>query len=259
MNQKANELNLTNTHFVTPNGLDSQDHYTTAYELVLLTDYALNNIEFAKIVNTKTYTVTINGQPKTINNTNELLGNLNGVNGVKTGFTNNAGRCLVTSTTRNNWQIITVVLGADTKKFRTKDSISLIEYAFKNYELVNIQEIIQDKFKEVKDTYENSINIEKGIKQKVKLKTSEIPYTLYPIKKSEKKDLECTVDIVNYAKAPIEKDDILGSLELRTGEKTICSINIICEDSIPKKNVFNYFSQMLYNYGTYITSIIGAK
>ena len=82
MNEKAQELGLKNTNFVTPHGLDDPNHYTTAYELALLTDYALTIEEFAKIVNTKTATICINGSPKTINNTNELLGYLSGVNGV---------------------------------------------------------------------------------------------------------------------------------------------------------------------------------
>lgn len=126
MNNKAQELKLENTHFVTPHGLDNPEHYTTAYELAKLADYAMKNETFAKVVNTKNYTVTINGYPKNITNTNELLGYLNGVNGVKTGFTNNAGRCLVTSVNRNGFEIITVVLQADTKKFRTSDSVKLI-------------------------------------------------------------------------------------------------------------------------------------
>ena len=122
MNQKAIDLGLKNTHFITPHGLDEEGHYTTAYELALIADYALSIDKISEVVKTKTYTVTINGGSKTINNTNELLGYLNGVNGVKTGFTNGAGRCLVTSVERNEFNIITVVLGADTKKIRTQDS-----------------------------------------------------------------------------------------------------------------------------------------
>lgn len=90
MNKKAQELGLTNTHFVTPHGLDDPEHYTTAYELALLTDYALKNEKFSEIVRCKTKTILINGQQRELYNTNELLGNLNGINGVKTGFTNNA-------------------------------------------------------------------------------------------------------------------------------------------------------------------------
>ena len=126
MNKKAKELNLNHTHFITPHGLDEEGHYTTAYELALMADYALNIEKFSEVVSTKIHNVNINGHIKTITNTNELLGYLNGVNGVKTGFTNGAGRCLITSVERDGFNIITVVLGADTKKIRTKDSINLI-------------------------------------------------------------------------------------------------------------------------------------
>ena len=85
MNNKSLELGLTNTHFITPHGLDADEHYTTAYELAILSNYALKNETFAKIVGTKEYTITINNNVKTIRNTNELLGNLNGVYGIKTG------------------------------------------------------------------------------------------------------------------------------------------------------------------------------
>ena len=138
MNQKAEELGLTNTHFVTPHGLDNPNHYSTAYELAKITDYALKNETIAKIVKTKTAVININGKPMQINNTNELLGNIDGVYGVKTGFTNNAGRCLVTSVKRGDMDLIIVVLGADTRKDRAKDSMKLIEYSYKRFYTVNV-------------------------------------------------------------------------------------------------------------------------
>ena len=110
MNERAKQIGLENTHYVTPHGLDSNEHYTTAYELAILADYALNNKTFANIVKTQNYSVAINGYSKNLNNTNELLGYLNGVYGVKTGFTNGAGRCLVTSVKRENLDIIRVVM-----------------------------------------------------------------------------------------------------------------------------------------------------
>ena len=138
MNSKAKDLGLTNTSFKTPHGLDKEGHYTTAYELAMLTNYALNNETFYNLVGTKTANVTINGNYRVVSNTNELLGNLDGVYGVKTGFTNGANRCLVSSCKRNNLDIICVVLGADTKKFRTNDSIQLIEYCFSNFSCFDI-------------------------------------------------------------------------------------------------------------------------
>lgn len=77
MNKKAEELGLVDSHFVTPHGLDEAEHYTTAYELAKITDYALDNDKFSEIVKTKSYSVNIDGNYKTINNTNELLGYLN--------------------------------------------------------------------------------------------------------------------------------------------------------------------------------------
>ena len=116
MNQKAQNLGLNNTHFVTPHGLDRDAHYTTAYELAIITDNALKNSKIRQVVSTKEYTVNINGYPKAISNTNELLGYLNGVKGVKTGYTSKAGRCLVSYVERDGFELITVVLGADTRK-----------------------------------------------------------------------------------------------------------------------------------------------
>ena len=136
MNSKAFELGLLNSNFVTPHGLDNPNHYTTAYDLAILTDYALKNSDFKKIVSTKIATISFNGYPREISNTNELLGNIDGVYGVKTGFTFEAGRCLVSSCARNNLDIIVVVLGADTKSIRTKDSKNLINYIFSNYSYI---------------------------------------------------------------------------------------------------------------------------
>ena len=131
MNKKAKELNLTSTHFMVPHGLDMDGHYTTAYELAKMADYALKNEKLKAIVSTKTCTININNNPKVISNTNELLGSVSGVYGVKTGFTNGAGRCLVTACKRDSLDIITVIIGADTKKIRTSDSMKLISILLK--------------------------------------------------------------------------------------------------------------------------------
>ena len=160
MNEKAKLLGLSSTHFVTPHGLDEDEHYTTAYELAILSNYAMNNEIFARIVGTKNYTITINGYPKALTNTNELLGALNGVYGIKTGFTNGANRCLVTCCKRGEMDIICVVLGADSKKYRTSDSIKLIEYAFHNFTYVDIKKILSDYFESwKKENISKSLNI----------------------------------------------------------------------------------------------------
>jgi len=240
MNNKAKELGLENTHFVTPHGLDNPEHYTTAYELAKLADYALDNETFAKVVNTKNYTVTINGYPKNITNTNELLGYVEGVNGVKTGFTNNAGRCLVTSVSRNGFEIITVVLQADTKKFRSSDSLKLINYVYENYELLNIKEIIDDKFKEWCRINEGRINVNKGIDNNMKLYLSELEDNVIPVKKLEKDNVDIEVNCLYNFEAPVCKNSIIGTVKVNLNEKTIDVIEIKNKNEIKKKGILDY-------------------
>ncbi len=255
MNNKAKELKLVNTNFVTPHGLDQPEHYTTAYELAKLTDYALTNKLFADIVNTKNYVVNINDFPKNIHNTNELLGVLEGVNGVKTGFTNGAGRCLVTSASRSNMNIICVVLGADTKKIRTSDSVKLIEYAYREYELIELKQKIEKGFEEWNENDSKYIKIEKG-KQIPKYKIAELKNTKIPIKKNEIKNLEVVVKNLKELKAPIKKETIIGNIKILIKNKEIYSVNILVEDNVEKNAVFDYYKQLINNYMNFLQKSI---
>ena len=189
MNKKASDLGLTSTHFVTPHGLDNDEHYTTAYELAIITNYALKNETFRTIVGTKSKTIAINNSSKTLTNTNELLGYLNGVYGVKTGFTNGANRCLVTAINRNGFDIICIVLGADTKKDRTQDSIKLIEYVFNNFSLFNLKEKITSEFENWKLCNYNSFEISKGISNNVELCLENLKYDFLPLTSNQIQNL----------------------------------------------------------------------
>ena len=246
MNEKAKELKLQNTQFVTPHGLDNPEHYTTAYELAIIADYAMNNEIFAKIVGTKDATVMINGYSKNIKNTNELLGYLQGVKGVKTGFTNNAGRCLVTCTNRDGFEIIAVVLGADTKKFRTEDSIKLIEYTYKNYSQVNITETINSKFNEWKKMNENRIIIEKARKYyNLQLQYEEIKNICIPIKLTDLDKIEVEINYLTFLKAPVERNTILGNMKIILNNEVIETVNIVNKQKVEKKNKIDYFLEFL--------------
>lgn len=250
MNKKAEELGLKNTHFVTPHGLDNDDHYTTAYELAVLTDYALENKKFATIVNTKTCTININGVSRNISNTNELLGNLNGVDGVKTGFTGNAMRCLVTSCTRNGNQIITVVLGADTKKQRTIDSKKLIEYAFSNYERINLEEIAKKEFENWKQINEKRIYINKAENKNIELILKDIENKIVPIKKGEEKDIRIEINAIYQYEAPMPEKSKIGNLIIKKKNEIIEMVDIVIKEEIKRKNVLDYMVQFFENLPT---------
>lgn len=253
MNQNAENLGVSNTHFVTPHGLDHAEHYTTAYELAIITDYALKNEVFTQIVGTKTHTITVNGISRTINNTNELLGNLNGVYGVKTGFTNGAGRCLVTSAKRGDMDVICVVIGADTKKDRTQDSVKLIEYIFQNYELVNLNEKIKENFKNWNNINADRIHIEKGTGEKLELdlvtKNEEITY---PILKGTEDKITINIEANLELKAPIEIGTKIGKVIVKYEENVIKELDIVNKNIINKKRINNYIAEFFNNYSVYL-------
>lgn len=245
MNNKAEELGLTNSHFVVPHGLDNEGHYTTAHELAKITDYALKNETFKKIVSTSNTTISINGNLKQINNTNKLLNSVSGVYGVKTGFTNGAGRCLVTAWEKNDMDIITVIIGADTNNLRTTDTKKLIEYVEKNYELVNIKEIIEEEFEKWKKINTGRIFVEKGSKNSVELLLEEMNFENMIINKTDINKIDIKADILYSLKAPIKQNEIIGTLEVLVDGENISTLEIYNKEEIRKKEIRDYLTEFM--------------
>ena len=256
MNKKALELGLSNTHFVTPHGLDEDEHYTTAYELAILSNYAMNNEIFAKIVGTKNYTITINGYPRTLTNTNELLGVLNGVYGIKTGFTNGANRCLVTCCKRGDMDIICVVLGADTKKYRTTDSIKLIEYSFSHFKYVNIQDIVAEYFKTWKEEFGQTFTITKGISNYLDITYENLPYSSIPVREDLVDKFQVYINYDPVLHAPVEKGTSIGTITLELDGNIVYSGNIFVNHKIEQKNILDYLTYFYKNFSEIFNTIL---
>ena len=247
MNQKAKELELISTHFVTPHGLDDDEHYTTAYDLAILTDYALQNNTFSKIVATKTYTITINNSSKKISNTNELLGNFDGIYGVKTGFTNGANRCLVTACKRDDLDVICVVLGCDTKKDRKQDTIDLLNYIFNSFSAINIETIIDTNFESWRLLHTNSFTINKGTSQilKLYLDHSQLPYSLAIVNNSELENISTPIYFNTQYEAPLYANSIIGTLSFSVNDDKYFSIDIKNSNTIYRKTIMDYFLYLI--------------
>lgn len=245
MNKKAEELGLTNSHFVVPHGLDNEGHYITAYELAKMADYALNIPKFKEIVSSKSATIYINGYPKAINNTNNLLGSVSGVYGVKTGFTNGAGRCLVSSCKRGELDIITVVIGANTNNQRTADTKELIEYAFNNFSLINIEEIIQDKFEQWKNINEGRIYVNKGIENGIKLYLEKPKKSVMAVRKDSIDKIDIEVNSLFYMEAPVTKDQVIGNLRVIINGEEIEVLEIRAIREVKKKEIEDYLQEFL--------------
>lgn len=247
MNNKAEELGLNNTHFVTPHGLDNDNHYTTAYELAILTDYALKNETFKNIVSTKKYTIYLNGFSRELSNTNELLGNLNGVYGVKTGFTFNAGRCLVSSTKRNDMDIIVVVLGADTKNIRTKDSINVINYVFNNFSYINTYDISQTAFEQYLKYFEKNCILYKTVDKPI-IEIQKKDNYEYPIKKDDMLKFSTKIYSITNFSSEINKGSKIGILTLYNNDKILYSLDITIVNQLEQNTWYYYFKYMLKNF-----------
>lgn len=134
MNQKAHDIGLIDTSFENANGLDAEGHYTTAYELALITKHALQNDFFKKLVSTKSYT-TSGENPRYFSNHNRLLNSFEGAIGVKTGYTSKSGRCLVSCAERHNEMYIAATLNSPSDWQNHKD---MLEFAFDNYQSCEI-------------------------------------------------------------------------------------------------------------------------
>ena len=245
MNNKANELGLENTHFVTPHGLDNEEHYTTAYELAQLANYALNNKKFREIVGTKNYTLTLNGNSMNVSNGNELLGNFMGVYGVKTGFTNGANRCLVTACKRDNIDVISVVLGADTKNIRTRDSMNVLNYVFQNFKYINIEDMVNKEFNEWNT--DNFIEIIKGNEPYIELKLGNIKYSQILVNKNNMDKINININCTEVIEAPIYENVKIGEIKVELNEEEILKADILVKKSIDRKGILNYLHDILEN------------
>lgn len=254
MNLKANELGLKFSHFVSPHGLDSDEHYTTAYDLAILTDYALKNPVFAKIVNTSNYSITINNYSKSLHNSNELLGYLDGVYGVKTGFTNGANRCLVTSCKRDNLDIICVVLGCDTKKDRTLDSTNLINYIFNNFSVVNFKNLIEKNFEDWEKNSSTKFKIDKGTSSSLNLKLNfeEIPYENIAINNSNINNIFTPIYTDFEFIAPLNEKAVIGKMDIYIDNTLFFSVNILNENKVERKDISYYLNNFTKNYFLYL-------
>lgn len=210
MNEKALEIGAKDTHFVTPHGLDKNEHYSTAYDLVLIANYLLKVPYLADIVSKKSVEITVNGYTKIIGTTNEMLSIYNGANGVKTGFTANAGRCLVTASKNDNRQLISIVLGCDTKKQRTNDSIKLLNYGFDCYKLYDFDKHIKKNL---------CITVDKS-EGKLYMLSKDVSF-IYPLKSDEIKDINVRYNIKSNLIAPIYKGEKIATASIYIGQNKV--------------------------------------
>jgi len=237
MNKKAREIGANNTRFANPHGLDAEGHYTTARDLALITSYALKNPLFSTIASSKKKVV--EGPPsenwdRVMINKNKMLWQFDGGDGVKTGFTKKAGRCLVSSATRDGMRLVCVVLNCGPM---WDESSALLEYAFKNY----VKKRIVDKdsiFKvvEVRNGKERFVGVKPAEDFDLVLRTDRVENI-----KLEAKDLKA-------AQAPLKKGGHAGRLEIYIDNNLLKTINLEYSEGVESSSPFYYLKRILTDY-----------
>jgi len=230
MNAKAVEIGAINTSFKSPHGLDAPGHYSTAFDIAVITKYALKNPIFSKIVSTIRASIPGRG----FYNTNEMLELYPGADGVKTGYTGQAGRCLVTSATRDNWRIISVVLNSPTRTKRAQSSKSILDYAFINYrlyKLLNIHETIA------------VIPVSKGIYREVRVQPVE--NITYPLRADEHDALNTRLELPARVEAPLSEGKILGTIYFEVNGRVFAQSDLKAISEIPRKGLYDYLKDIL--------------
>ena len=233
MNDKAKELGCKNTNFKNPHGLDEEDHYTTAYDLSLIARELLKYPYVLKITSTYEDYIEVSGENHWLVNTNKLIRFYNGIDGLKTGYTDKALYCLTATMEKNNMRLVSIVMGEDTKENRNSDTISMMEYGFSMYGSESI-------FK--KDKFEEIMIVDNAMDREVKYY---LDRDVNIIVNKNIKDVKYDVEKEIYnIKAPINKNDIVGKLKLKYDGK-IYEYNLIVKENIKKNNFFKVFNNLL--------------
>lgn len=239
MNLKAREIGAYNSFFQNTNGLDSDYpfHKSTAEDIAIIARYSLKNALFRKIVNTDKDFIEINGQEIELNNTNKLL-NISYIKGIKTGYTLNAGYCIVLYSEKNDLELITVILNS-TKNGRERDVIKLLNWVYENFAYEKI--VDSDKVIKTFDVEDMGPDKESLTTVSVNL-YPESDYTRLVNKGSDKIDLKYIID--DNIALPIVKNQKMGILDIYINEEKIEEINIISKDSIPKPFIYQELTSL---------------
>lgn len=228
MNIKAKDIGMKDTNFVTPNGLDAKNQYSTAYDMALLGMYATNNELFVKITNTRNYSfVSENGRRVSVSNKDAFLDKMSDAIGIKTGFTGNAGYCFVGALKNENKKLISCVLACGwppNKGYKWNDTLSLMKYG-ENYNYKEIVDIQNDFVKyDVRNGVENILNTYTNEKFGLLLKNDD---------KVDKKI------VISKKNAPIFKNEVVGYENIYVNNIKIKAIEIKAKHNI-KKYEFKY-------------------
>lgn len=236
MNKKCEEIGCKNTNFVNPHGLDENNHYSSSYDMALLAKELIKYdliLEYSKLY--EDYFKRNDGSNTWMVNTNKLLRYYVGVDGLKTGYTENAGYCLTSTALKKDLRLISVVMGSSSSEKRSQDTIALLDYGFSNYSLF--------KIKDKSDVVDN-IKVLSGKVDNVNIYLKENSIDLKKIG-DDNKEYKISYEIKDL-KAPLKKNEVVGKAIIKDKEnKFVQEVDIVIHEEIKKANLFDYIK---YNF-----------
>ena len=224
MNEKAKELGMENTHFMNTNGLDEDDHYSSARDVAIMSRELMKHETIFNY--TSIWMDTLRGGKFQLANTNKLIRFYDGANGLKTGSTSKALCCLSAAAKRNDMQLIAVVLGAPTSAERFASAKSLLDYGFANY-AVNTQITAGDQVQK--------IAVEKGVEKEVGVVAGDSCSTL--VKKGQEDNITKEIKIDETITAPIEAGQKIGTMTISRDGEVIADIDLNASSAVEKKGI----------------------
>jgi D-alanyl-D-alanine carboxypeptidase (penicillin-binding protein 5/6) len=222
MNAKAVELDLRDSHFTNPHGLDESGHHTSAADLATMARYAMNNETFRAIVRMKDVRVPVGSGTKRFDASNLLLGTFSGANGIKTGWTNDAGYCVVASAERGGIELYAVVLGTKTESARFEQAKTLLEWGFAHYSVQQLTSADTTAALVVVTDY-----LDKTVPAIVAETTSTAVYDV-------RGPITVRADVAEEVAAPVAAGQRLGTLTVEQGGRLLSQVPIVAADAIPE-------------------------
>ncbi len=238
MTQRARELGAMDTVFETPNGLDKGDHHSTAYDLALITRFALQNQDLIQIITTPEITAESSRTSYTIINKNRLLREYAGAIGVKTGFTGKAGHCFVGAAKRDGMQLISVVLasgwGEKGKEQKWRDTKALLNFGFDNFKYVDVIEA-KKRVGRIPVTRAKEEDIEFYLAEGLVL----------PLMEDELSQVHVKYVLPEKLLAPVKENQVIGFAEVYLNDEVIKEIKLLASQAVKRHDFETYIREIM--------------
>lgn len=237
MNERAKQLGMNDTNFVNPCGLPVENHYTSAYDIAVMSRELIKHEAIFKYITTWMIDVYVgknNDILRTLANTNKLLSQKDYIDGIKTGYTTDAGYCVSITGKKGEMRLISVIMKAETSAIRSDEADGLLNYGFQNYQAV---------YPVKKGDIVGQVKILNSTIESIDLKADQDVYKLIPLGSTPQISKKLILE-KDFVYAPIEANQKVGKMIVNLGEDQLAEIDVFTAESAGKCSYFKYLSQV---------------